>query len=260
MVTYRMVRPKGDPMSPSVPFKKIQRSRLYDEIAEQIKKAIRSGQLKPGDRLPSERELSQAFDVGRPAVREALRLLSAMDLIVINMGKKGSVVKETDVTRYMSAIREQLSWLIKTDKRGLHELWEVRKYIELGIAHSAATNSTKKEINKLEQLMKAMEASSNDIHKYFELAVEFHETLALASKNKIFYIVWGMFEDILLKGYLPIIDDLFPEGPGKLLEANRLLLKAIKSKDSEAINKAMELHANDENLFSSDPHRKRKEK
>jgi len=255
-----MVRPKGDPMSPSVPFKKIQRSRLYDEIAEQIKKAIRSGQLKPGDRLPSERELSQAFDVGRPAVREALRLLSAMDLIVINMGKKGSVVKETDVTRYMSAIREQLSWLIKTDKRGLHELWEVRKYIELGIAHSAATNSTKKEINKLEQLMKAMEASSNDIHKYFELAVEFHETLALASKNKIFYIVWGMFEDILLKGYLPIIDDLFPEGPGKLLEANRLLLKAIKSKDSEAINKAMELHANDENLFSSDPHRKRKEK
>jgi DNA-binding GntR family transcriptional regulator len=108
--------------------------------------------------------------------------------------------------------------------------------------------------------MKEMEASSNDIHKYFQLGVEFHETLALASKNKIFYIVWGMFEDVLLKGYLPILDDLFPEGPSKLLEANRLLLKAIKSKDSEAINKAMEIHASDENLFSSDPHLEREKK
>ena len=243
-----------------MPFKKIQRTRLYEEIAEQIKKAIRNGELKPGDRLPSERELSQAFDVGRPAIREALRSLSAMDLIEVNMGKKGSVVKETNVTRYMSAIREQLSWLIKMDKTGLHELWEVRKYIELGIAHSAATHATRKEIKKLELLMKEMEASSNDIHKYFQLAVEFHETMALASKNKIFFIVWGMFEDVLLKGYLPIIDDLFPQGPRKLLEANRLLLKAIKSKDSEAINKAMEIHANDEKLFSSDPHLKRHER
>jgi DNA-binding FadR family transcriptional regulator len=260
MVTYLMVRPKTNNMSSSTPFKRIHRSRLYEEIADQIKIAIRKGELKPGDRLPSERELSQAFDVGRPAIREALRSLSAMDLIEVNMGKKGSVVKETDVTRYMSAIREQLSWLLKTDQRGLHELWEVRKYIELGIAHSAATHATRKEIKQLERLMKEMEASSDDIHKYFQLAVEFHETLALASKNKIFYIVWGMFEDVLLKGYLPIIDDLFPEGPSKLLEANRLLLKAIKSKDSEAINKAMEIHASDENLFSSDPHQKRQMK
>ena len=247
-------------MNPLVPFKKIQRSRLYEEIVEQIKKAILGGQLKPGDRLPSERELSQTFNVGRPAVREALRSLSAMGLIEVSMGKKGSTVKETDISRYMSAIREQLSWLIKTDKRGLHELWEVRKYIELGIAHSASANATKKEITQLEMLMKKMEASSNDIEKYFELAVEFHETLALASKNKIFYIVWGMFEDVLLRGYLPIINDLFPTGPSKLLEANRLLLKAIKSKDSEAINKAMEIHAGDERLFSSNLHLKREKR
>ena len=260
MVTYLMVIPNVAPMNPSAPFKKIQRSRLYEEIAEQIKRAIRSGELKPGDRLPSERELSETFDVGRPAIREALRSLSAMDLIEVNMGKKGSVVKETDVTRYMSAIREQLSWLLKTDKKGLHELWEVRKYIELGIAHSASAHATKKEIKQLELLLREMAASSNDLHKYFQLAVEFHETLALASKNKTFYIVWGMFEDVLLKGYLPIIDELFPDGPSKLLEANRLLLKAIKSKDSEAINKAMEIHATDENLFSSDPHLKRQKK
>jgi GntR family transcriptional regulator, transcriptional repressor for pyruvate dehydrogenase complex len=261
MVMYLMVRPKKGPiMNPSIPFTEIKRSRLYEEIADQIKGAILTGQIKPGERLPSERELSETFNVGRPAIREALRSLTAMGLIEVTMGKKGSTVKEFDIGHYMSAIREQLSWLIKTDKRGLQELWEVRKYIELGIAHAAAANATKNEMKKMELLINRMESSSKDIEKYFGLAVQFHETLAQASKNRIFYIIWGMFEDVLLKGYLPIINDLFPTGPHKLLEANRLLLNAIKSKDSEGINRAMEIHARDENFFSSDRHLKTKKK
>jgi len=251
---------KGSMMTPSFPFTEIKRSRLYEEIADQIKGAILTGQIKPGERLPSERQLSETFNVGRPAIREALRSLSAMGFIEVTMGKKGSTVKGIDIGHYMSAIREQLSWLIKIDKRGLQELWEVRKYIELGIAHAAATNATKNEIKKMELLINKMESSSIDIEKYFGLAVQFHETLARAAKNRIFFIVWGMFEDVLLKGYLPIIKDLFPTGPHKLLEANRLLLKAIKSKDPEQINRAMEIHARDENLFSSDVRFKTKKK
>lgn len=247
-------------MNASVPFKEIKRSRLYEEIADQIKGAILTGRIKPGERLPSERELSETFNVGRPAIREALRSLSAMGLIEVTMGKKGSTVKEIDIGHYLAAIREQLSWLIKTDKKGLQELWEVRKYIELGIAHAAATNATRNEIRKMELLIDKMEGSSEDTRKYFGLAVQFHQTLAQASKNRIFYIIWGMFEDILMKGYLPIIDELLPKGINKLLEANRLLLKAVKSKDPEEINRAMEIHARDENFFSSESPLKRKKK
>ena len=63
-----------------------------------------------------------------------------------------------------------------------------------------------------------------------------------------------MLHDILLKGYIPILEKIFPEGPSKLLEPNKVLLRAIKSKDSNAIDKAMEIHAAEEKFFSAHPH------
>ncbi|MBW1955376.1 MAG: FadR family transcriptional regulator [Deltaproteobacteria bacterium] len=236
-------------MKPIFPFRPLKKKRLYEEVADQIKQAIYDGQISPGDRLPSEREFSQLFGVGRPTIREALRTLSVMGLIEINPGFKGAVVKDIDITRYMEAVREQLAWLINTDEHTLKELWEVRKYIELGIAHAVAANATKKEIHELEQLIKEMKACTDDIEAYFHLAVEFHQRLALMSRNKIFFIIWEMFHDVLLRGYMPILKDIFPDGPDKLLEANLVLVKAIKSGDPEAIEKAMEFHVREEKFF-----------
>ena len=242
-------------MQKSLPFKPLKKTRLYEDVADQIKKAIYEGHLKPGDRLPSERKLCEMFNVGRPTIREALRTLSVLGLVEINHGSKGSTVKDHDITQYMEAIREELSWLIKVEGKTLEDLWEVRKYIELGIAHSAATNATEKDLKKLDRLIKKMEASWDDIQTYFRIAVEFHQELALSTKNKIFYLVWEMFHDILLKGYIPILEEIFPEGPSKLFEANKVLLNAIKSKDPNAIDKAMEMHAEEEKFFSPHPHK-----
>ncbi len=238
----------------NLPFKPLKKTRLYEEVADQIKQAIYEGQMNPGDRLPSERELGQLFNVGRPTIREALRTLSVMGLIEINPGFKGSTIKKIDITQYMEAVREQLAWLINADENTLKELWEVRKYIELGIAHAAAENATKDDFKKLEHLLKEMRACSDDIEAYFHLAVEFHQQLALASKNKIFFLIWEMFHDVLLKGYVPILQDIFPEGPSKLLEANIVLFKAIKSGNPKAIEKAMQFHVSEENFFLPHSH------
>jgi GntR family transcriptional repressor for pyruvate dehydrogenase complex len=241
-------------MQKSLPFKALKKTRLYEDVAGQIKQAIYEGHLKPGDRLPSERKLCEMFDVGRPTVREALRTLSVLGLVKINHGSKGSTVRDHDITQYMEAIREELSWLIKVEGKTLEDLWEVRKYIELGIAHSAATNATKKDLRKLDRLLKKMESSRDDIHAYFPMAVEFHQELALSTKNKIFYLVWEMFHDILLKGYVPILGEIFPDGSAKLFKANKALLNAIKSKVPNAIDEAMETHAEEEKFFSALPH------
>lgn len=238
-------------MNQTLPFKPLAKTRLYEAVAEQIKQAIYDGQLKPGDRLPSERELCKMFNVGRPTIREALRTLTVMGLLETNHGFKGSVIKESDITQYIEAMREQLSWLIKADKRTLKELWEVRKFIELGIAQSVAVNASQEDIERLERQIEKMGACGTDIDTYFDLAVEFHQQLALATGNKIFFLIWEMFHDILLKGYVPILNDLFPDGPSKLLEVNILMLEAIKSKDPNRIDKAMEIHANEECFFSS---------
>lgn len=248
---HNQILQKDVKMPKSLPFQPLKKKRLYEEVADQIKQSIFDGRLQPGDKLPPERELCGIFNVGRPTIREALRTLSVMGLVEVNHGLRGSVIKECDITQYLEAIREHLSWLIKVDDKTVEHLAEVRKYIELGIAHSVAQKATKKEMQKLEQLIKKMEACRNDIHAYFPIAVEFHRELAMASQNKVFYLIWGIFHDILLKGYVPLLEEMFPEGPSKLLEANKILLQAIQSKDTNAINEAMEFHANQEKFSVS---------
>ena len=233
-------------MRKRLPFTPLKRARLYEEVAEQIKQAIFDGVLKPGDSLPSERDLCESFGVGRPTVREALRILSIMGLIEIGTGVKGSTVKDVDITQYLEAVREQLAWLIRVDEQTIDNLWEVRQYIEIGIAHCAAEHATDQDLERLSVLVNQMENHLADIYAYFPLAVEFHQELALATKNPIFYIVWNMFQDVLLKGYMPRLEQLFPSGPAGLLEANRVLLEAVKSRNPETIDRAMEFHVDQE--------------
>jgi len=232
-----------------LPFTQVKKARLYEEVAEQIKKAIYDGQIKPGDRLPSERELCRLFGVGRPAIREALRTLTVMGLIEVNTGLRGSVVREVDITQYLEAFRKELAVLLEVSEETIPDLWEVRKWIEIGIAHSAARNASPKDFEELEGLIKEMDACGDDIYAYFPLGVEFHRQLSLLTKNRVFFLIWEIFHDLLLKGYTPILDKLFPQGPSQLLEPNKKLLEAIKSGDHAAIDRVMELHAEEEKFF-----------
>ncbi|MBW1713492.1 MAG: FadR family transcriptional regulator [Deltaproteobacteria bacterium] len=169
-----------------------------------------------------------------------------MGLIEVNTGIKGSVVKESDITQYMEAVREHLSLLFRVEEETVLELMEVRKYIELGISHLVAFKATDEDLSNLDRLVEEMEACGDDIHAYFPLGVEFHRQLALATKSRVFYLIWKILYDILLKGYTPLLDELFPEGPSKLLELNKDVLKAIKSRDPKKIDRAMERHAEEE--------------
>ncbi len=240
-------------MNVNYPFKPLKKIRLYEEVADQIKKSIFDDYLKSGDSLPSERELSRMFNVGRPTVREALRTLVVLGLIESNPNQRGYVVREADITRYMETLREQLAWLIHADKKTLGDLWEVRRYIELGVSHAAAHNATEQDFNELDVLIGEMKTVVDDFEAYFRLATDFHIKLALISGNKIFYIIWSMIHDIVLKGYTPILKDLFPEGPVRLYEANKLLVDAIRSKDPDQIDKAMEIHSKAEDVFQPNP-------
>ena len=236
-------------MTKKLPFRQVRRSRLSEEVAEQIKKAIFEGLLEPGDSLPSERELGKMFGVGRPTIREALRILNVMGLIDIGAGAKGSLVRKVDLTQYLDIIREQLTFMIRVDEKSIRDVLEIRKYVEIGIAHAAARNASQEDFEELASLIHKMEECGSDIRTYFPIAVEFHKKLALASGNSIFYILWNMFQDILLKGYMPNLEELFPNGPEGLRKANRILLSAIQSGDPEEIDKAMEFHADAERFF-----------
>ncbi len=232
-------------MKNKLSYKPIKKLRLYEEVADQIKQTIFKGDLEPGDQLPSERELAETFNVGRPTIREALRTLSVLGLIQSNPGFKGSVVKKTDIGQYLDAMGEQFTWMIQADKKSFKEMWEARKYIELGIAHSVSQNASDKEIRALDTYIKKMETCGDNVNKYFTIAMEFHFKLAELSGNKIFYMTWKLFYDIGLKGN-PILAEMYPDQIPRLLEVNKLMLEAIKSKDSEKIDRAMKRHAEEE--------------
>jgi DNA-binding FadR family transcriptional regulator len=150
----------------------------------------------------------------------------------------------------MEALRKQLSWIIKVDDKTYEEVWEVKKYIQLGIAHAASKNATKKVLKKLDSLIKKMEEVGDDIKAYFPIGIEFHKEMAIATKNRMFFLAWQLLQDIFIKAYSPIVEKIFPEGPSKPIKANKILLEAIKSKDPKAIDEAMEFHAS-EDYFNS---------
>ena len=120
-------------------FKSIKRSRVSDEVANQIKNLISDGQLKPGDRLPPERELIKQFGVSRPSLREALNALVTMGFLEIKQSKR-TFVKSVASER----MEDPLSFLIKTDTQKIFDLIEVRKAMEAWGATQAARGLLKK--------------------------------------------------------------------------------------------------------------------
>lgn len=238
-------------MKTKLPYKPIKKIRLYEEVANQIKQTIFSGDLKPGDQLPSERELAETFNVGRPTIREALRTLGVLGLVESNPGFKGSVVKKTDISGYLNAMGEQFIWMIQADNQSFKEMWEARKYIELGIAHAVSQNASGKEIERLDTYIEKMAACGDNVNAYFDIAMAFHLKLAELSGNKIFYMTWKLFYDIGLKGN-PVLAEMYPDQISRLLAVNKLMVKAIKSKNPEKIDRAMKKHAEEELPFDID--------
>jgi GntR family transcriptional regulator, transcriptional repressor for pyruvate dehydrogenase complex len=238
-------------MTVSPTYKPLQKARLYEQVVEQIQQTIIDGKLKPGDRLASERDLAEMFQVGRPTIREALRTLGIMGLIEVRTGQKGSIVRACDISHYVETLRIQLSWLVKADERTREELWEVRKPIERAIAHAAAANATPKDMKTLKGLIRKMASSAGDMPGYFALALEFHRELARATRNRVYPLIWQLLDDILLQIYVPNLDRLFPKGPSKLLYGNEVLLEAIASRDPAGIDRALATHAEAENIFET---------
>ena len=229
-------------MKKKLAYTPLKKKRLYEEVADQIKKKIFNGDLEPGDQLPSERELSEVFKVGRPTIREAMRTLSVLGLIESHPGFKGSIVKKIDFSQYLNEMSDLFTWMINLDKKSINEIRIARKFIELGIAHEVAKQATAKELESLDNYIAKMEKCTDDRIKYFKVATNFHFKLAELSKNRIFHIIWKLFYDVHWKEELQI-ERIYPYQIPDLLSANKKILEAIKSREPELIDKAMRFHA-----------------
>ena len=131
-------------------FREAKQNRIFQDVVQQIQDAILKGRLKPGDKLPPEREMKEIFRSSRGTLREALRILEQKGLITIKTGVAGGAVVNSLTTDQIS---ENLDLLIRYQKVSLRDLAEFREGVE-GIVAGLAVERTKSEdIQYLKKLL-----------------------------------------------------------------------------------------------------------
>lgn len=160
------------------------RRKRFHEVAERIEAMIRSGEFAIGDLLPSERELMERFQVGRPSIREALFCLQQTGIIDITNGARARVVRPTPtfvLSKLDSAARHFLS-----APNGQEHMEGARAFFEIGLARYAAQNATDEDIARLKQALDANTAAAGNRDAFVRTDVLFHYQLAVIPRNPIF--------------------------------------------------------------------------
>lgn len=157
----------------------IKREPIATQVARRLVEFILSGQVEPGTRMPSERQLAEAFGVGRSAMREALKALSLIGLIEVRQGD-GTYLRKAD----SALLPEVIEWGLLLGEKRTMDLVEARQEIEVVIAGLAAKRRTEADLADLRAILGRM-AQSASISGFVDVDVQFHLRLAEAAGNSV---------------------------------------------------------------------------
>jgi GntR family transcriptional regulator, sialic acid-inducible nan operon repressor len=166
----------------------IVRRKLSDEVFARLKAMITSGELQPGDDMPSERELMERFGVGRPAIREAMQALAGMGLVVISHGERAKVLELTAQSIFRQMDMTAKIMLAKSSD-SLEHLKSARIFFERGMAREAALKAGANDIAELREILERQHASLGDAEAFIAADMEFHTRIARISRNPIYVAV-----------------------------------------------------------------------
>lgn len=216
----------------------ISRRRLYHEVAERLLEGIRNGEFPPGSKIPSERDLMTVFQVGRPAIREALQTLDRMGVLTISHGERArvSVPSEHEIVERMA---ESVRFMLACSPSSLEHLKEARLAFEVGIARIAAQKRKPENLAKLQDILDHQKKAVGT-QDFMVLDGQFHAAIADISENPIYEALSrGMF------GWLSEfhVSQVYSKGNEDVTLAEHAgILEAITSGSSDAAEKAMRDH------------------
>ncbi|MDH6257538.1 FCD domain-containing protein [Bradyrhizobium sp. BR13661] len=217
------------------------RQRLSDTITSQIEQLIVHGTLKPGDALPSERDLSKQLGVSRPSLREALLILESHGLL---QARRGGGFGVTDVTA--STLTDPLVHLLQRYPSAVDDVLELRHGLECTAAYFAAQRATDADVKRLRDLMTAMKRrrSKREPLEDADLDVDFHMTIADASHNlALVHVMRGIF-NLMRINMLRAREALHHHHDNVILldDQHEAIVKAIVARDPAAARDAANLH------------------
>jgi GntR family transcriptional repressor for pyruvate dehydrogenase complex len=187
-------------------FNSLQRKRLYEEVAEALKKAIFVGEYRVGDKLPSETELAEVFQVSRPVVREAIRFLEVTGMVTVKQGATGGAFVSGISSRIL---RENVMDLLILGNLSVRQLTETRAHIDPEIARLAADRADEEDLIELEKSVRLSQDQNSgmDFDEQVENNARFHRLLGRTSKNPFYSIIEDIIMDFTVGFVLTIQPD-----------------------------------------------------
>ena len=209
-------------------FNAIKPKKISEEIVEQLRSHIFQGKLKPGERLPPERELAKLLNVSRASLREALNILQGMGLLEIQQGNRSFVRPIT--TR---SVQDPLMAFLKASESNVFKLLEIRKYLEIGSVSLATERATPSEIQKLQKILEVMEEDINRNRLGAKADIEFHITIAETTRNQLYMHLMHTIYDLLQDKIRNAWGGVFRKKNRrmKLLKQHMGIMTAIKKRD-----------------------------
>ncbi len=221
-------------MTSQAQFEQVKPVRLYQRIVEQVEEAVARGDLKPGSRLPSERELVVQFGASRPTVREALRVLESNGIVRSRPGDPNG----PEILPFSPhGLHKQMTRLIQADGASLAEVLSFRMVVDGAGCRLAARLRTEQDLVELERTVTDLEASLTLGYQAFSRAdLAFHQAIAAASRNSILGVCNNVVRDVVLSLISTNVANAVdtPELMAATISYHREVLVAVRDKDGEA--------------------------
>jgi DNA-binding FadR family transcriptional regulator len=225
------------PATPDL-FSKVSVGRISEVIVEQIRLLMRKGQLRPGDRLPAERDLCERFGVSRVTVREALRMLESSGLVEIRVGARGGAFVTVPTS---DRVEEGLADLLSLSVIGAADVTEVRLILEIGIVPLVCERATDEDLADLAEICERSEAALASGDYSMALSAEFHTRVAQATHNPAIVMLAESFRGPLLMSLEEA--KVIAPAMGRLgTEEHKRFVAAVRDRDREAATTIMREH------------------
>jgi DNA-binding FadR family transcriptional regulator len=217
----------------------IVRRKLADEVFDRLKSMIMSGEVGPGESLPSERDLMVRFAVGRPAIREALQALSNLGLITISHGERARV-REVTAEAAVRQVDTVAQLLLSTSPESLEHLKDARRFFEQGMVRRAAELATERDIADLREILDRQRAAVGDAAAFVRADMAFHNRIAATTGNPIYSAVSEMMLTWLEEYHAHML--IWRGKSERTLAEHAEVIRRIEAGDAEGAERAITRH------------------
>lgn len=216
----------------------IVRRKLSHDVLDRLIDRINAGEFPRGGLLPSERQLMETFQVGRPAIREALQDLQRMGLVVITHGEGARLVEPTAQT-----VLDQIAVTVHhvlASSQNLAHLKDARNFFEVGMARMAAARATPEDVAALNAIIARMEQSTDEFQTFMKYDMAFHARIAEITQNPVFVAVSEALLQWLSRYHIGELRKIGREA--RTLDEHRHIVDRIAAHDVEGAAAAMLQH------------------